>query len=99
MSDNRYTGETKVVERAKKDAAFRSQLMSNPKAAVAAETGWQIPDNVTVKVVEESADTFYLVIPFSSEGSELGDEQLEDVAGGSRTRCSNIQTWTCVCTG
>jgi len=36
-------------------------------------------------VVEESADTIYLVLPFTravGEGGELSDEALEAVAGG-----------------
>ncbi|HRE48868.1 MAG TPA: NHLP leader peptide family RiPP precursor [Aggregatilineales bacterium] len=103
MSDARREGEEKVVGRAKKDSAYRAELMANPAAAVASETGWHIPDGVNIKIVEESADTFYLVIPHmpaaESGSDELSDDQLENVAGGNRGRCANVQSWTCVCTG
>jgi hypothetical protein len=36
-----------------------------------------------IKVVEESADTVYVVLPYvAKEGAELGDADLEKVAGG-----------------
>jgi hypothetical protein len=97
MDQARRDGEAKIVERLLKDSAFKGELMSNPAAAIAKETGWQVPAGVSIKVVEETADTFYLVVPhIETDGGELSDEQLENVAGGSR-RC-NRQTWTCKCT-
>ena len=39
-------------------------------------------------MVQESAQSIYLVLPFTpavGEGEELSDEQLEAVAGGSNT--------------
>lgn len=98
MTTGRHEGEAKVVERAMQDSAFRAQLMSDPKTAVAAETGWIIPADVSIRVVEETADTFYLVIPFKAGASELSDEELEDVSGGARVRCP-VETWSCKCTG
>ena len=47
--------------------------------------GAQLPEGVEVRVVQESADTIYLVLPSASavgEGGELSDEELEAVAGG-----------------
>jgi hypothetical protein len=99
MDTIRRQGEDKIVERLGNDPAFRSELMGNPAEAVSSTTGWQIPSGVTIKVIEETADTFYLVIPHMEaemEDGELSDEMLENVAGGSR-RC-NRQTWTCKCT-
>lgn len=53
----------KIVERAMKDATFRQALISNPKATLASEYEIHIPDPITVSVVEETDEHFYLVIP------------------------------------
>jgi hypothetical protein len=48
------------------------------------ELGRGLPEGVKVRVVEESADTIYLVLPSGSpvgQGEELSDQQLEAVAG------------------
>jgi hypothetical protein len=59
--------------------------------------GTQLRESIEVRVVEESAETIYLVIPSASplgQGSELSDEELDAVAGGfsyedtSATICS-----------
>ena len=64
--------------------AFRQRLLEDPKAAVEDELGTQLPEDVRVQAVEETADTIYLVLPSASpvgEGGELSDRELEAVAG------------------
>lgn len=73
--------EQKVVELAWKDAGFKAQLLSDPRAALEQGADLRIPDGVTVKVLEESADTIYVVIPQNPD-AELSEEELEAVAGG-----------------
>lgn len=73
-----------VLQKAWADAAFKQQLLANPREALAAMgvdlTGLE---GVTLKVVENTADTVHLVLPPPprTEG-ELSDEQLDGVAGG-----------------
>ena len=55
-----------------------------------------IPKSVNIKVLDETADTYYIVIPaFAKEGAELSDSDLEKVAGGSTVKgnasCDNTQ--------
>jgi hypothetical protein len=73
----------RVVERATTDDSFRGQLVANPKAAVESELGIAIPAGVTVKVVEETPQEFYIVLPPKETTGELSDEALAGVAGGS----------------
>ena len=43
-----------------------------------------MPAGINVTVVEETADTLYLVLPHTvAEGDELSDSDLEAVAGGA----------------
>jgi hypothetical protein len=76
--------ERRLVERSLQDDAFRQKLLEDPKAAVEEELGTQLPEDVRVQAVEETADTIYLVLPSASpvgEGGELSDRELEAVAG------------------
>jgi hypothetical protein len=80
--------ERSIVQRSLEDEEFRQRLLDDPKAAVEQELGTQLPEDVEVSVVEESAQTIYLVLPSASplgESGELSDEELEVVAGGSNT--------------
>jgi len=77
--------ERRLVERSLEDDSFRQRLLEDPRAAVEEELGIQLPAEVQVSVVEETADTIYLVLPSVSaagEAGELSDRELEAVAGG-----------------
>ncbi|GGA44097.1 NHLP leader peptide family RiPP precursor [Okeania sp. KiyG1] len=52
-----------VRSKAMQDEAFKQALLANPKTVLSEELGQAIPENVEVTVVEETADTRYLVIP------------------------------------
>ncbi len=52
-----------VIAKALKDAAFKAQLLKNPKAAIKAETGVEVMASQTVKVVEDSASVVHFVVP------------------------------------
>ena len=77
--------ESTLVQRSLQDDSFRQRLLDDPKATVEQELGSGLPEDVEVRVVEESPHTIYLVLPSASllgEGGELSDHQLEVVAGG-----------------
>ena len=75
--------EAEIIAKALKDAAFKQELLSNPKAAIEREVGQTLPPNIEIQVVEETPTTLYLVLPSTSTvPRELSDQQLESVAGG-----------------
>ena len=92
MAENaRQAAEARIIEKAYKDDAFRKRLVDDPNGTVAKELGVQIPANLKVKVVEESADTIVLVIPKKADAppsGKLSHQELEQVAGGWDTSIS-----------
>ena len=76
--------EEKLIEKAMKDEDFRKQLIDNPAVAIQSFFGVKIPDTFKITVLEEDANSYFLVLPFKNEeaGDELSEEQLEQVAGG-----------------
>ena len=66
-----------------KDDALKARFMADPKA-VLAERGIDMPDNIDVKVVENSDNTVHITLPMAPEGhAELSDEELSHAAGGA----------------
>ena len=75
-----------IVQRSMEDEEFRQRLLDDPRGTMEQELGSALPEGLEVRVVEESADTIYLVLPGASapgdQGVELSEEDLESVAGG-----------------
>jgi hypothetical protein len=74
-----------LIDRSLQDEDFRQRLLAEPRAAIEQELGIRVPESVEVRVVEESADTIYLVLPSASplgQGGEISDQELDAVAGG-----------------
>ena len=71
----------KVVAKAMSDEAFKNELKANPRK-VLAEEGIEVPEGKEIKVVENTRDEAYLVIPYAEEG--LSMEELETRVTKSR---------------
>ena len=71
----------RVIRRAWRDEKFRKELIKNPKAVLSREIAKldptaSIPDDVNIRVVEETPSTFYLVLP--NNPAEMADQMSED---------------------
>lgn len=80
--------EVSLVAKAWTNEAFKQQLLDNPRAAVEQELGKQLPEGMNVQIIQEPANTLYIVLPTKPESSDevsggLSDEELEAVAGGA----------------
>ena len=78
--------EQQLIEKAMKDESFRKQLIENPGAAIEAVLERKIPESIKINVLEEDANTVYLILPQVSNQSsemELTDAELNAVAGGT----------------
>jgi hypothetical protein len=78
--------EARLVARAWQDDEFKQELLNNPRAAFKREFGDKISfyEDADIRVIEETYNTFCLVIPKKPNISteELSEDQLEAVAGG-----------------
>lgn len=77
-----------LITRASQDAALKQELLNSPKTVIQREVGISLPEGSDVKVVEETDNNAYIVLPVlpvlpvDSDNEELSEEQLEAVAGG-----------------
>ena len=62
-----------------RDSDLRSRVQADPKSALA-EEGVALPFD-EVKVVEDTPETTH--VPLTAPGSEMSDEQMEAVVGGT----------------
>jgi len=77
---SRQDFEKDVILRSRADSTFRENLLANPKAAIQAAYGVEIPPGVEFEVLQETPSKFYLVLP--TEAEEMTDEEVAAVAGG-----------------
>ena len=76
-----------------KDDALKARFMAGPKA-VLAERGIDMPNNIDVKVVENSDNTVHITMPKAPDGhAELSDEELAGAAGGNCSNDSSLCGW------
>ena len=68
-----------VVAQAWSDDSYKQRLLTEPDA-VMAERGLTPPADKQVRIVEDTADTVYVVLP--AKPTELSDEELDQAAGG-----------------
>lgn len=75
----------KIQELAATDEQFRAALLKDPHTAIQGLIGRALPDSISVTVVEETPDSFVIVLPARppADESELSDLQLEQVSGGA----------------
>lgn len=77
--------EKMILEKAMKEDAFRKNLLEDPKAAIEAELELKLPEGIRIEVLEETQDSFYLVLPAQvvyQKEDEQNETELNQVAGG-----------------
>ena len=68
-----------VYARTMTDPEFKAQFIADP-AAVLSAAGVEVPEGLTIKVVENSSSTFHVVLP---DPETVTDELLAAASGGS----------------
>lgn len=68
-----------VFARTMTDPEFKAQFIADP-AAVLSAAGVEVPEGLTIKVVENSSTTFHVILP---DPEAITDELLAAASGGS----------------
>ncbi len=66
---------------ASQNPKYREALIKDPKSVVQKQFAMELK-GVTVKALEESPDTLFVIVPRAAAAGELDDSDLEKVAGG-----------------
>lgn len=75
--------QSQLIARASEDAAFRAQLIADPKATVQQEFGVEMPDYINIQVHQSELNDVHLVLPPDLEaGMELDEDLLEAISAG-----------------
>jgi hypothetical protein len=87
-----------VIARALKDASFRQELLSNPRPVLAREYNIHLPEEVIVRVLEETPNTFTLVLPAREEAVvELTEAELQGASGRGSALSKSVWVSWCLC--
>ena len=83
-----------VYERTMTDPEFKAQFIADP-AAVLSAAGVEVPEGLTIKVVENSSTTFHVVLP---DPEAITDELLAAASGGSTAgSAGSLSSFACSC--
>ena len=76
--------EVALVEKCWKDPEFKKQILADPKGMLERHIGKKLPGDLKIFVHEENAETLHFSLPPApTNATELSDEDLEKVAGGT----------------
>lgn len=78
-----------IVAKCWADPAFKAGLIADPRTALAAE-GIEVPAGIDLRVVENTADVNYVILPMAPAEGELTDEDLDGAIGAGNSTCGDL---------
>jgi hypothetical protein len=81
----------KIVAKAWMDEGFKKKLLSDPAARLK-EEGLNVPPGIEVRIVEDTPNVRYLVLPLKPSAKELSEEHIAHFATG---KCQFAETCSC----
>lgn len=92
--------ESRIINRALTDTAYRRRLIANPRAVIGQEVGGSLPANVQFRVLEETPETVYVVLPYlppATRNSRVSQRDLQEGAIGMAITRSWFRSCPCRC--
>ncbi len=84
-----YKGlKAKIIKKAASDAAFRTELLKDPKTTLKKEFGMDVPADYKITFHDSTRKDVHIVLPGVNK---LSDDELAAVAGG------RLGAWSCAC--
>ena len=68
-----------IIDKSAIDAAFRQELLAEPKGTISKELGITMPDSMSICVHESDMQTVHIALP---PDPNISEEQLEAVSAG-----------------
>ncbi|MCF4965706.1 NHLP leader peptide family RiPP precursor [Nostoc sp. CMAA1605] len=76
-----------IIAKAIEDPAYKQRLLSDAKAVLAEELGTELPEDLSIEVLQQSSKQLYLVLPVDIDelvhDGIISQSELEAVAGAS----------------
>ncbi|MBU0942918.1 MAG: NHLP leader peptide family RiPP precursor [Proteobacteria bacterium] len=79
-----------IIAKAWSDDVYKEKLLSEPAATLRGE-GIELPAGVELKIVENTPQVTYMVLPLKASKDELSDEALDKIAGGTSVDTDEVQ--------
>ena len=73
--------QSRVICQAMSDPVFRRRLLADP-AGTLSRAGVEVPEGVTIEVVEDTATRVYLILPSNPIDDSVTEAELERAVGG-----------------
>ncbi|WP_051261173.1 NHLP leader peptide family RiPP precursor [Desulfovibrio inopinatus] len=84
MSNDARSEVTKIiVEKAKSDATFKANLLTDAKSTLKDSLNIVIPSNADITVLEETPTHLYLVLPIDFDDVELSEQDEKQISAGA----------------
>lgn len=75
-----------LIAESKTDPDFRQRLIETPRATISEFAKVEIPAGLEISILQETSSHRYLVLPpIAAESSELSDDDLARVSGGTNS--------------
>lgn len=89
MNEEQMKQYSKIVAKCWADADYKAKLIADPNGTLRAD-GITVPGGIEVRIVENSPQVVYVVLPEAPSEGELTDEELSGVVGAGNSTCGDL---------